>query len=302
MLTYKKLYQPANLNTNEIILDIETTGLDASIDQLVLLGIIEYEDDNCYIKQYFAEDDNEEIKLLNVYLKHVVDKKIITYNGDKFDIPFLNIRLMQNKLDPIFPEAIDIFKILASQRKYFSFESMKLSDIEKYLGIERDDPSRYKVISKLTEDIKRRDNPWPIMVHNKNDLVATEKLANLGEYFRNILSFKLDSYGSFYLKSVWINNDIGQINLETDSPINDAYFSTSSYDLIINNDNIEINFQVLYGRFDSENTGHVAINIFELENQSNIVVDPNLFIIRENKTYNYKNILKLSKKIIETHL
>ncbi len=301
MITYKKLYQAENLKKDEIILDIETTGLDSLYDQLVLLGLIKYENNKAYIMQYFAEDNNEEIKLLEVYLRESKEKKIITYNGDKFDIPFLNIRLDKHKLVPTFPETKDVYKLISSKRKYFEFESMKLTDIEKHIGIFRNDPSRYKVVSKLTEDIKRREKPKPIMIHNENDLIATEKLANIGQYFKDKLSIKT-SDNILYLKSIWINNDIGHIELETKEDIKDAYFISNIYELKTKEKFIEINIQIIYGRFDSNNAGHVCLNQFDLENQSKMNVDSKLFVIRENNLYNYKNILNLSKKIIETHL
>lgn len=301
MITYKKRYFPENLNKDEIILDIETTGLDPLRDNLVLLGFIVFEGEKSYIIQYFAEDNFEEERLLKIYLKMTADKTIITYNGDKFDIPFLNIRLDKNGLEPIFPVTKDIYKTISSHRKYFTFESMRLMDIEKHIGIFRNDPSRYKVISKLTEDIKKRDNPRPIMIHNENDLIATEKLANINDYFTRELSTNLDGY-IINLKSVWINNDICQINLESSKTLTESYFSSNNYELRTSSNTIEINIQILYGRFDEKNTGFVTLNTFNLENESLMTVDPNLLIIRENYLYNYKNILNLSKKIIENHL
>lgn len=301
MITYKKRYFPENLNKNEIILDIETTGLDSTRDQLVLLGFITYENDKCYIIQYFAEDNGEERRLLEIYLKMIENKKVITYNGDKFDIPFLNMRLDYNKLFPVYPETLDIYKLIANHRKYFVFESMKLMDIEKSIGIFRNDPSRYKVISKLTEDIQKRDKPKPIMIHNENDIIATEKLANLGEYFRKELSIAVEN-NIIILESVWINNDICQIKLSSKKIFKESYFQSNNYELKTNDKKAEINIQVLYGRFDDKNAGHVALNTFKLENQSQMRVDPNLLVIRENHLYNYKNILNLSKKIIENHL
>lgn len=301
MITYKKRYFPENLNKDQIILDIETTGLDPLRDNLVLLGFIVFEGEKSYIIQYFAEDNFEEEKLLKIYLKMTADKTIITYNGDKFDIPFLNIRLDKYGLEPIFPATKDIYKTISSHRKYFTFESMRLMDIEKNIGIFRNDPSRYKVISKLTEDIKKRDKPRPIMIHNENDLIATEKLANINDYFTRELSTNLDGY-IINLKSVWINNDIFQINLESTKTLTESYFSSNNYELRTSSNTIEINIQILYGRFDEKNTGFVTLNTFNLENESLMTVDPNLLIIRENYLYNYKNILNLSKKIIENHL
>lgn len=301
MITYKKRYFPENLNKDEIILDIETTGLDPLRDNLVLLGFIVFEGEKSYIIQYFAEDNFEEERLLKIYLKITEDKTIITYNGDKFDIPFLNIRLDKFGLEPIFPATKDIYKTISSHRKYFTFESMRLMDMEKHIGIFRNDPSRYKVISKLTEDIKKRDKPRPIMIHNENDLIATEKLANINDYFTRELSTNLDGY-IINLKSVWINNDICQINLESSKTLTESYFSSNNYELRTSSNTIEINIQILYGRFDEKNTGFVTLNTFNLENESLMTVDPNLLIIRENYLYNYKNILNLSKKIIENHL
>lgn len=301
MITYKKRYFPENLNKDEIILDIETTGLDPLRDNLVLLGFIVFEGEKSYIIQYFAEDNFEEERLLKIYLKMTADKTIITYNGDKFDIPFLNIRLDKYGLEPIFPATKDIYKTISSHRKYFTFESMKLMDMEKHIGIFRNDPSRYKVISKLTEDIKKRDKPRPIMIHNENDLIATEKLANINDYFTRELSTNLDGY-IINLKSVCINNDICQIILESTKTLTESYFSSNNYELRTSSNTIEINIQILYGRFDEKNTGFVTLNTFNLENESLMTVDPNLLIIRENYLYNYKNILNLSKKIIENHL
>lgn len=301
MITYKRLYKPENLKENQIILDIETTGLDSSKDQLVLLGIIAYENDKCYIMQYFAEDDDEEKRVLQIYLEKIIDKEIVNFNGDKFDIPFLNNRLIANDLFPVFPESYDLLKVISSRRKFFVFESMRLIDLEKKIGIFRDDPSRYKVISKLTEDIIKRDKPKPIMIHNENDLIATEKLSNIEDYFNGELSIGIDN-NKITINSVWINNDIGSFILSSQDILEDSYFTGPNYELRTNKNIIEINLQVLYGMFDDKTKGFVSLNTFNLDNLTSVRVDPNLFVIKENHIYNYKNILNLCKKIIENHL
>ena len=301
MITYKRLYKPENLKENQIILDIETTGLDSSKDQLVLLGIIAYENDKCYIMQYFAEDDDEEKRVLQIYLEKIIDKEIVNFNGDKFDIPFLNNRLIANDLFPVFPESYDLLKVISSRRKFFVFKSMRLIDLEKKIGIFRDDPSRYKVISKLTEDIIKRDKPKPIMIHNENDLIATEKLSNIEDYFNDELSIGIDN-NKITINSVWINNDIGSFILSSQDILEDSYFTGPNYELRTNKNIIEINLQVLYGMFDDKTKGFVSLNTFNLDNLTSVRVDPNLFVIKENHIYKYKNILNLCKKIIENHL
>ena len=207
MLCVRYPFKEKNLKKDECILDIETTGLDSNRDSLVVLGLIYFNMDKFYIDQYFAKNDNEEVKLLKIYKEKIKDKKLITYNGDIFDLPFLNIRLIKNNLEPVFPDNKDIYKIIKSKRKLIEFESMKLSNIEKRFGIKRNDPSRYKVISKLNSEIENRNNPWPILIHNKNDLIATEIISNIEELINDKLYLKIKNY-KVYLDKAKINKDI----------------------------------------------------------------------------------------------
>ena len=188
---------------------------------------------------------------------------------------------------PVFPRCIDLLKIIKPYRYFFDFDSLRLMDIEKIIGFERNDPSRYKSISKLTEEIKTRSNPYPIMKHNENDLVATELLINVGDYFDSKLTIKTQ-FGELTLKSVFINNDIANIVANSCVDLDEAYFSGKNYELMVKENSITINLQVLYGKLDKKTRGFVCLN--------------NFGIIKENRIYNYNNILILCKKIIENHL
>ena len=223
MLCVRYPFKEKNIKKDECILDIETTGLDPTKDSLVVLGLIYFYKDNFYIDQYFAKNDNEEFKLLKIYKKKIKDKKLITYNGDIFDLPFLNIRLINNNLDPVFPDNKDIYKIIKSKRKLMEFESMKLSNIEKRFGIERNDPSRYKVISKLNNEIENRNNPWPILIHNKNDLIATDTISNIEELINDKLSFKINNY-KVYLDKAYINKDIANFEFKSNIDFDESFF------------------------------------------------------------------------------
>lgn len=301
MITLKKRYKAKNLREDEIILDIETTGLDSSIDNLVLLGIIEKNNDKAYIYQYFAVDDNEEQRLLEIYKRKISEKKVITYNGDTFDIPFLNNRLIKHKYFPLLPQSLDILKIIRPYSKFFDFESLKLNDIEKIVGFYRDDPSRYKTFSKLSNDLKKRTNPYPIMKHNENDLIATEKILNIENLFEEKLSIN-STLSKLTLITCNINNDVARFSLRSQKLLNESYFTGENYELIIKDNLIIINLQVLYGILYENIRGYVSINNFKLDNESKVNIDNHFLIIRENFKYNYKNILFLAKKIIENHL
>jgi len=60
---------------------------------------------------------------------------IIAHNGDKFDLPKINSRFLMHKLPPPKPyKTVDTLKIA---RSVFKFDSNKLDDLGRYLGIGR---------------------------------------------------------------------------------------------------------------------------------------------------------------------
>ena len=301
MISKKIRIKGEKLNNKDLVLDIETTGLDFKIDKLVLLGLVKKENNKSYVFQYFAENDNEEIRLLKIFLRELKGKRLITFNGDTFDIPFLNSRLIAHQLMPVFiEESLDIYKIIKKNSKFFSYESMKLVDIEKLIGINRDDPSRYKVISKLTDDIITRARPLPILKHNENDLIATEALSDIENLYINKLSIE-SKIGKFWLIRANINKDIGNFEYQSENILNDLFVAENNYQISIKEKTITLNLHVLYGKFNEVDNGFVCINNFDIKNESEIDINDGLLIIRENSTYNFKNLLNLCKKIIENH-
>lgn len=303
MLCVRYPFYGKNLKKDECILDIETTGLDPKRDKIVVLGLIyfNYEKNKFYIDQYFSKNDEEELRLLQIYKEKIKDKKLITYNGEIFDLPFLNIRLIENKLDPVFPENIDLYKFIKSKRKLIEFESMKLIDIEKIVGIERNDPSRYKVISKLSEKFKNRNNPWPILIHNKNDLIATEAISNLDDLINDKLSFEISDY-KIHLDSAYIDKDIGHFEFFSDKNLENSLFQGENYSFLIKDRLIKLKIMVLYGKLSKISSGFVTVNNFNLENKGKYKINKNLISIMEDGIYSCENILNIMKFLIEKNL
>lgn len=301
MLCVRYPFNGKNLKKDECILDIETTGLDPNTDSLVVLGLIYFNKDKFYIDQYFAKNDKEEIKLLKIYKEKIKSRKLITYNGDVFDLPFLNIRLIKNNEKAVFPENKDIYKIIKSKRKLIEFNSMKLIDIEKRFGIERNDPSRYKVISKLTDEIKNRNNPWPILIHNKNDLISTEAISNIKEVIDDKLSFKVNNY-KIHLDKAYIDKNIANIEFESNLNLDDSLFQGYNYNFRIKNKSIILKLIVLYGKLSKDASGFVAVNKFNVENKGYYKINNNLISIMENGIFSVENILNIMKFLVKKNL
>ena len=73
---------------NHYLLNIETTGFSRKRDVIFAISILKLEK-NSNIDLYLIDDLEEEITMLN-NLRNI--KKVITYNGNSFHIPFIKER------------------------------------------------------------------------------------------------------------------------------------------------------------------------------------------------------------------
>jgi uncharacterized protein YprB with RNaseH-like and TPR domain len=84
--------------------------------------------------------NSEDDKALVKHIWKLIDQAdiIIAHNGDDFDLPKINTRFLTHKLPPTSPyKTVDTLKIA---RKVFKFDSNKLDDLGRYLGIGRKIP------------------------------------------------------------------------------------------------------------------------------------------------------------------
>ncbi len=164
--------------TNICFIDIETTGFNRSKNLIYLIGILSFSRNNrkwC-LKQFFAENLNEEKEILlrvSEILPHF--DKIITFNGDAFDIPYINYRLSLAKIpyEIDINKSLDIYKIVKENKQYLELDSLKLKSLEQYLGLFREDIYTGKdCIGFYYKYIKSKDKSLfnNILQHNYDDL------------------------------------------------------------------------------------------------------------------------------------
>ncbi|MDO4593876.1 MAG: ribonuclease H-like domain-containing protein [Tissierellia bacterium] len=302
MIDEKIIYDAKNLNKNQLVLDIETTGLSRQFDTIVMIGMIYYEQKNFFIRQIFATNDQQEKDLLIIFKNISKDKQIITYNGDSFDLEFINQRLINNNLEAIFFEnTIDIYKVVRDYQKFFNFPSLKLDYIETLLDIKRVEDDRKRVVSKLSKEVLVRDNPTPIIKHNRNDVISTEKLITIEDVF----TYKLSFYSKFLDANLCLKNSIIEKNLIhltyiSSIKLNKSFYEFSDFCISIDEYQVNIRINVLYGKISENNFGYVVKNIFKLEDKSSYDISKDYLLFKNSNTYLYKNINAHTRKILES--
>lgn len=121
---------------NIAVFDIETLGLMANKHPVILGGIC-YFDRELTCLQYFAENLEDEEKVIGDCARELQKfDAVITFNGNRFDIPFFKKRA--NIFDiPLnaFPYHLDLYPVIRkfSDIKHF-VPNMKQKTIEKFMG------------------------------------------------------------------------------------------------------------------------------------------------------------------------
>lgn len=166
-------------NNKEIcFVDIETTGLSSNYNSIYLIGILFFNKSNMLwtLVQLFAQNLNEESLILEDFIR-IIRKfdSIITYNGDTFDIPFINKRLEKFNLDYKLSKELsfDMYRVVKDNRYYLNLENLKLKTLEKSIGIHRDDIYSGKECIQFYKkyvDTNNEEYRDRVLAHNYDDL------------------------------------------------------------------------------------------------------------------------------------
>ena len=84
---------PKGQNFTPVFYDIETTGLSRNSTYLYLIGAVGIEDETWYFYQWMAENASEEETILRIFSQFLQQYNLmISYNGERFDQPYLEAR------------------------------------------------------------------------------------------------------------------------------------------------------------------------------------------------------------------
>lgn len=322
--TVPQKYLSAINQKDFMLFDIETTGLSHSKSKVVLIGLITYNSGILKFHQYFAENLTEEKLILMDTLKFFKDYEIyVSFNGNSFDIPYLNARLKHHNIDFQITKHYS-FDLLRFSRKHMSklnLENSKLKTIEKYLGISREDTISGKESVDLYFEYLRTNSQvllGKILLHNEEDIIHMIPLLKITEPLNkkilvnmlpSTLKFTKDlEYG---ITTVKISKDYVHIDLDAIKYSNNAFYRHfEATNIHYNLDTLSINSEAM--------TLSIILPIFRLkpkEDLSFVFIDINTIsifnstfnlldngekedlIIQLNSTMNYANIVFFLKEL-----
>ena len=129
-----------------LFIDIETTGLYAKSSSLYLIGCIYYNTQEqspaWYSIQWFAENYEDEENVLRAFAEFAANYRyLIHFNGNQFDIPYLEKKMSQYHIncDLTRFEGIDIYRRIAPYKEFLHLPNCKQKTIEGFLHTDRED-------------------------------------------------------------------------------------------------------------------------------------------------------------------
>ena len=175
-----------------VVADIETTGLSPKSSAVILGGAVFGDGADRKAVQFFGDTTDDEAELLQRYAQLLSRADVIvTYNGQRFDIPFLVHRMKKHGLDTAPLEklySVDMYRVL----KYHShlpeiLPNMKQKTVEVFLGDsesrtdEIDGAQSVELYNEYTRSTgaRRGEILDYILLHNRDDIVRLSDMMRI---------------------------------------------------------------------------------------------------------------------------
>lgn len=299
---------------NVCFIDIETTGLSSKFNSIYLIGIMYYniEEKMWYLIQLFAESLDEEKELLISFINFISNfDKVVTYNGDTFDIPFINNRLKHYNIEYqiSLENSFDLYKYIRENRNYLDLENLKLKTIEKRLGIYREDLYSGKDCIKFYRDyVKTKNKEFKdiILKHNYDDLYYLIFILEILDIIDDVKLIQINSNNNqFDLKIEKINNsgDLFIVNGSFKGDIIIQYYD-NNYSVILNEDKtFEISIEYKVGLVAPDKKAFfidkrkLALPN-KIKDSTNYQIPENILLLQVEKEYCMDNIKNIVKHLI----
>lgn len=199
-----------------LFLDIETTGFSRLYDSVYLVGMVCYEK-GCFVaKQFLAGGLSEEAELLQRALAEIRRFPIcVTYNGEMFDLPFLEERAKRLRVwsteDAQFAaqrHSVDLLRLYRRHQAFFGWSNMKLKTVERFLGASREDPFDGGQLIEVFYEYARTEDERLAMVlllHNYEDVCNLPHLLLVQQFMQMLKNGRIEqiTYEQGRLQIAW---------------------------------------------------------------------------------------------------
>lgn len=244
------------LDNDSIFFDIETTGFSPVSSNIYLIGCLYKKNNHIVVEQFFAENEEDEVIVLDSFIKLIAPfKKLISFNGKGFDIPFIKAKCKSYHIKENLEHFThyDIFKIVCELKFLLNLPNYKQKSIEHFLGIDREDFFTGGELIEVYQDYKKAPSPNSLdilLLHNYDDVTGMLKLLPILSYhyvlngYYNIKSVQITSYTTYQ------GNEAKEIviSLENDFSVPKRIsFQFMDYYYIMENYNTKIRIPVYEG-------------------------------------------------------
>lgn len=187
---YEETYPLSRLGNPDDLLffDIETTGFSGDYNQVYLIGCVFFHTGTARFIQWFADTKESETEIIESFFAFSKNyRTLVHFNGDTFDIPFIEKRVHALGLPHSFAHltSIDIYKKIKPYKKHLGLANLKQKSIEAFLGIERDDKYSGGQLIEVYEEYLRTKDRYLLsllLLHNEDDLKGMPKLLPILSY------------------------------------------------------------------------------------------------------------------------
>lgn len=222
---------------NVMFIDIETDGLSHK-NRIAIIGLIIFAKDNNepLVIQLFNDDYHSEKDLLTELIDLIRAYDIdyyVSFNGNSFDFPFINARLMHYKINFVLTKSanIDLYRLVKQNQAFLNLPDSKLKSVEKFVGIERTDTISGKDSIILyeafleTKSLKLKNS---ILLHNYDDIINMIPLLKLLDSIDYIPPFYFEYRKfKFYLTSIKLKGNFlhCQLSVNEEYSLKDLYYT-----------------------------------------------------------------------------
>lgn len=296
MIYREELIEDIELEINSLVIDIETTGFSSKNNHISMIGYILFDDyeQKFLLKQLFCESREDEKVILTKFKDDIKNShNLISFNGKRFDIPFIQNRLNINRIDFNLSDIsqIDLYLYLKNNSEFTQIESCGQKALETKFGLKRPFEMDGKEAIRAYRKYQREKDDSildKIFIYNKLDIIYLSKLMSIyyeGESSKTIKLKIGDSDIELLIKDMKIVKDIMKIYIVSNRKIIDyeIEFRNKSYNLNWIDRDLEIDIYITKGLIRRDQIGY-CFNYSEIAEE-----------ISDNSEYNLKKGLLVLK-------